>query len=883
MVPLPIDRSLPEIVDALRRSRSLVIVAPPGAGKTTRVPMAMLRSGVVAGEHRNIVMLQPRRVAARAAAARIAQENGWDLGREVGYHVRFDRKIGRDTRLRVLTEGILNRQLLDDPFLDGIGAVVLDEFHERSLHTDVAIALLREVQETVRPDLKIIVMSATLEAGPVAKFLGECPIVRTEGRAYPIEIRYAPAIRGEEEAAVVRAVTEIIDGGMGRWSGGEITPHAPPPHRPIPPSPSQRDILIFLPGAEEIRRVMRGLEGLAERENLSMAPLHGSLTGDEQDRAIRPDPTGRRKIICATNIAETSLTIDGVGVVIDTGLARVAGYDVERGLDKLEVMRISKASATQRAGRAGRTGPGVAIRLWSEKEWDRMEAFETPEIRRVDLCATVLELHAWGKSDPRSFGWFERPDEEILSAAEGLLSMLGAVDERGRITEVGRRLAGLPVHPRLGRLLVAAADRGLTREGATLAALMSERDILRWERNESRDSLAAGAGRVMGTSDLLVRMELIESRSHDPRIDSAALRQVLRVRDELERVASKDERQRQTRMSAPPKLGEAPPEDELLKLVLWAYPDRVCRRRGGQDRGVMVGGGGVRLSPESVVRQGDFFVAVDARRDERSVAREAFVRIASAIDVAWLEEMFSAQIRREREVIYDEQRERVSGVARVWYRDLLLREDKDLPVDASQADEALRDVLRRRAAEIFRADEEAHLVLMRVALLRDKMPEKPWPAWDDAELGEILADASAGRRSLADVKGLPLGSILKSALSYPLDRLLEQEAPDALEVPSGSVIRLRYAPGEVTLAARLQELFGWLETPRIAAGRVAVKVELLGPNYRPVQVTSDLRSFWASAYFQVRKDLKARYPKHAWPEDPLTARAEARGGRKRSS
>ena len=336
-------------------------------------------------------------------------------------------------------------------------------------------------------------------------------------------------------------------------------------------------------------------------------------------------------------------------------------------------------------------------------------------------------------------------------------------------------------------------------------------------------------------------------------------------------------------MSVPPR-AEAPLEGELLKLVLWAYPDRVCRRRGGPDRGVMVGGGGVRLSPESVVRQGDFFVAVDARRDERSAAREAFVRVASAIDMTWLEEMFPAQIRREREVIYDEARERVTGVARVWYRDLLLREDKDLPVDAAQAAEALRDVLRRRAAEIFRADEEASSVLTRVALLRDKIPEKRWPAWDDAELGEILADASARRRSLADVRALPLASILKSALIYPLDRLLEQEAPQALEVPSGSVIRLRYAPGgEVTLAARLQELFGWLETPRIAAGRVAVKMELLGPNYRPVQVTSDLRSFWANAYFQVRKDLKARYPKHAWPEDPLTARAEARGGRRRSS
>jgi ATP-dependent helicase HrpB len=861
MLTLPIDSYLPRIVEALRGSRSLVIVAPPGAGKTTRVPVAMLRGGVIEEEHKNIVMLQPRRVAARASAARIAQENGWELGREVGYHVRFDRKIGRDTRLRVLTEGILNRQLLDDPYLEGVGAVVLDEFHERSLNTDVAIALLREVQETVRPDLKIVVMSATLEAAPVARFLGDCPIVETEGRAYPIDIQYRSVVRGEEEGAAVRTVEELIGGRQNIQRSTSNIQH------PM----NAKDLLIFLPGGEEIRRVMRGLEALAERENLAVVPLHGSLTAEEQDRAIRPDSSGRRKVICATNIAETSLTIEGVGVVIDTGLARVAGYDAQRGLDKLEVVRISKASATQRAGRAGRTGPGSAVRLWSEKEWERMDAFETPEIRRVDLCATVLELHAWGTSDPRAFGWYEAPDEGILSAAEGLLAMLGAVDQERRITAMGKRLAGLPVHPRLGRLLVAAAEQGLVREGATLAALMSERDIVRWERYESRDSLTVGAGRVMGSSDLLVRLELIESRAHDSRIDASALRQVLRVRDELERVASGH--------SHVNRAGEAP-EEALLKLVLWAYPDRVCRRRGTQDRAVMVGGGGVKLSPESVVRQGEFFVAIDARQDERSATREAFVRVASRIEPMWLEEMFPSQIRREKSVVYDEERQRVVGLARTWYRDLLLREDKDAPVDPQQAAETLREVIRARGAEIFRADEEAAAVLARVALLREKLPEKRWPLWDDAALGDVLADASGGCKGLAAVKALPLDSILKSALPYPLDRLLEQEAPDALEVPSGSRIKLRYSPTEVVLAARLQELFGWLDTPRIAGGRVPVKVELLGPNYRPVQVTSDLRSFWATTYFQVRKDLKARYPKHAWPEDPLTARAEAKGRRR---
>jgi ATP-dependent helicase HrpB len=628
---------------------------------------------------------------------------------------------------------------------------------------------------------------------------------------------------------------------------------------------------------------MRGLETLAERENLAVVPLHGSLTGDEQDRAIRPDPGGRRKIIVSTNIAETSLTIEGVGVVIDSGLARVAGYDPQRGLDRLDVERISRASATQRAGRAGRTGPGVALRLWSEKEWDRMAEFETPETQRVDLCATVLELHAWGKRDAREFGWYQRPDEEILKAAEALLSMLGALDGQGNITPVGRRLAGVPVHPRLGRLLVAAAESGLPREGATLAALISERDIVRWERNESRDSLAAGAGRVIGISDLLLRLEMVESGGRDPRVDSTALRQVLRLRDELQKVTEKFLSGQTSLRQAQDGEMSTPAEETLLKLAVWAYPDRVCRRRGGQDRGVMVGGGGVRLSPDSVVKRADFFVAVDPRHDDRSHAREAFVRIASAIEAAWLEEMFPTQIRREREVVYDESRERVVGVARLWYRDLLLREDKDVPVDAQSAAAALREIAARRAPEIFRGDEDAQSVLARVALLREKMPEHPWPAWDDAELAEILLGAAPAAKGLDALRALPLASILKSSLRYPLDRLLETEAPESLEVPSGSRIRLRYSPGgEVVLSVRLQELFGWPATPRIAGGRVPVKLELLAPNYRPVQVTSDLASFWANTYFQVRKDLKARYPRHAWPEDPLTAKPEAKGGRKKS-
>ncbi len=953
-IALPIDPFLPEIVAAARGAQAVVIVAPPGAGKTTRVPVALLEAGVIdsRSEHPNIIVLQPRRVAARASAARIASENGWELGREVGYHVRFDRRIGRHTRLRVLTEGILTRQLLEDPFIEGIGCVILDEFHERSLNTDLAVALLREVQQAVRDDLKLIVMSATLEAEPVARFLGNCPIIRTQGRAYPVEMEHLAVVRGHEEAGAIEAVGKVISEGLGfrvqgsgRKPEGQLSVVSGPLQDTIaatdngprttdqstirhPQSAIPKDILIFMPGQEEIRRVIAGLEPLAERENLALLPLHGSLTADEQDRALRPDPARHRKIIVATNIAETSLTIEGVGIVIDSGLARVAGYDPERGLDRLDVLRISKASATQRAGRAGRTGPGVCIRLWSEKEWERLADFETPEIRRVDLAATILELHAWGKSDVRAFGWYEAPDEQALQSAEDLLTMLGAIDPAGKITAIGQTLALLPVHPRLGRLMVAAVRAGMLREGALLAALISEKDIVRGQWAD-RNSLAAGQHRLAGSSDLLARLTMLEER--DDRIDRGGARQVMRVAEELERMGERQKLEvRSEKREGPLSVVRGPlsvansnasaqsttdngqqttdngprttdkkqltmdhgqltpsqlsrdPEDILLRLILWAYPDRVCRRRGSAGRGVMVGGGGVKLSPESVVHQGEFFVAIDARRDERSSAREAFVRIASRIEMAWLEEMFPSQVRREKTVEFDETRQSVAGLTRLWYRDLLLHEDKNAAVDPAQASTLLADLMRQRGAGIFRADESAAHVLDRMALLREKMPEHPWPAWADVELGEILANSIGRARNIEEIQRLPLASILQSSLAYPLDRLFDKEAPETIEVPTGNRIRLRYERGQAILAVRLQELFGLLDTPKIAGGRVPIKLELLAPNYRPVQVTMDLRSFWTTTYFQVRKDLKARYPKHSWPEDPLTARPEAKGRRKQN-
>ncbi|MGD0462851.1 MAG: ATP-dependent helicase C-terminal domain-containing protein [Tepidisphaeraceae bacterium] len=870
MTPLPIDAHLPEIVRRLGEAKSLVIVAEPGAGKTTRVPPAILRGGILPREHPNLVMLQPRRVAARAAAQRIAEENGWEVGGEVGYQIRFEKRIGKNTRLRVLTEGVLTRQMLDDPFLEGVGAVVLDEFHERSLHVDLAIAMLREMQQTVRPDLLLIVMSATLEAETAARFLGGCPVVRVPGRTFAVEIEY----RAHGEAALAERVAAAVEEVTGRAN-------------------SRGDVLVFLPGAQEIRRVGRLLEPVGERSDLAILPLHGSLPPEQQTLALRP--SGRRKVILSTNIAETSLTIEGVRWVIDSGLARVPAFDPRRGLDRLELKRISKASATQRAGRAGRTGAGTCVRLWSAKEQAELDEFELPEIMRVDLAGAVLDLHAWGKADAAAFAWFERPPVAALESAQRLLEMLGALDEGG-VTPMGKRLISLPLHPRIGRLLCAAAEAGCTEEGATLAALLCERDIRRPDFNQPMHSRGPA---TQGDSDLLVRIQdLAEAQRHhfaahlgEGGIDAIAARQVAQVRDELRWIGRRLGRREVAPGESPgAKWGEgvqrrrsgSPGSDEtLLKLLLWAYPDRVCRRRAG-DRaaGVMTGGGGVRLDAESVVRQSELFLALDARDDPRSGAREALVRIASAIRAEWLWEMFPQSISRQRTTVFDERRGRVVGRGVVRYRDLILSEESDAPVDGS--DETLAAALRPRAAEFFGKDQRAGNFLARVGLLRKWMPEHPWPAFDENELGDVLAELCAGKKSVEEIERLPLADALEARLGFAMARVLREQAPETIEVPSGSRIRLEYGANQPpVLKVRLQEVFSWGQTPRIAAGRVAVVLHLLGPNYQPVQITGDLRSFWATAYFQVRKDLRVRYPKHSWPDDPLRARPQAKGGRQR--
>jgi len=764
----------------------------------------------------------------------------------------------------VLTEGILTRRLAADPFLEGIGGVVLDEFHERSLHTDLALALLREVRETVRPDLLLVVMSATLEAEPVARFLGGCPVITAHGRSFPIEIQHAGASQARLDERVAEAVARVVRGAR--------------------PGADPGDLLVFLPGWEEIRRAARRLEPLARAEGLLVLPLHGRLDTDDQDRALRP--ADRRKVILATNVAETSLTIEGVGTVIDSGLVRLAYHDPARGLDRLVLRRVSRASATQRAGRAGRTGPGLCIRLWPEREERGLEPFDPPEVRRADLCTTVLALRAWGKTDLEAFGWFEKPPSESLEAAERLLAALGALEPAGgTLTPLGRDLLALPVHPRLGRLLLDSAHAGCLRQGAALAALLSEPDILREQQPsaEGRSGPPAKA-KKRGSSDLFSRLDSLEEAERqrfrpalrDHGIDPSAARNVARVRNELLRLAARTAGLRD--------VGEREPDEEtLLKLVLVAYPDRLARRRApGGATGVMVGGRGVRLDEQSVVRDSEFFLALDPREERRSGALEARVRIASAVRLEWLEQLLPGLLRRERSLAFDEDRQRVVVLQRTWFRDLLVREDRGAQVNSDEASRLLAAALQPRAAELVDADRAASAWLARVAFLRKWLPERDWPPFDASMLAEILQDVCAGKQSLEDVRREPLLPHLQSRLSFEQIRLLATEAPETITVPSQSRIRLTYyAEGPPILAVRLQELFGWTETPTVALGRVRVLVHLLGPNHRPVQITNDLRSFWSTTYFQVRKDLRARYPKHSWPDDPLTARAEARGGRKK--
>ena len=841
--PLPIDEALPEVVAAVRAHRAAVVVAPPGAGKTTRVPPALLDA--VEGQ---IVVLEPRRVAARAAARRMAHEAGGRLGELVGYRIRLDRVESARTRILVVTEGVLVRMLHDDPLAEGVGAVVVDEFHERSIHADLALAMARHVRREVRPDLALLVMSATLDPAPVARYLDGAPVVAAAGRGHPVDVRYLP--RGDSQpipervAAGVRRVLDECDG----------------------------DVLAFLPGVGEIHRAVEALAPEAGRRDLALMPLYGDLPGGRQDAVLRPGP--RRKVVLATNVAETSITIDGIAAVVDAGLARVPGYDPAVGLDRLELRRISAASADQRAGRAGRTGPGRCLRLWTADEQAHLPAVAAPDIARLDLAGPALTLLTWGE-DPRSFAWFEAPPADALDRALGLLRALGALDGDRQLTDRGRGMAALPLHPRLARLVREGDANGAGATACLLAAMLAERPPVR--RGDPRDEAPRQRSRS-DVLDLLAAVEhvgdaAVETPYRDEEILRGAARRLLEAGRRLAHRARID---RRTQLPS----GE-PRDRALMRALLTAYPDRLARRREpGSDRARMVGGRGVRLAPSSGVVDDELLVCVELTAGRRGARSESLVRMASAVERDWLPGYL---IRRETRVSFDESAARVVTREQVAVADLVLDER---PVAAPDPDAVARTLADAAAADLADAlgldQPPLSGLLARWRFLRRALPELELPEPEACLRDELLPLLCAGRASFAELRDAPVADALAGLLSPPRRRALETDAPERWVVPGGRAVPLQYPDdGPPVLAARIQELFGLAETPRVAGGRVPLMVHLLAPSGRPQQVTTDLRSFWDTTYAQVRKELRARYPKHDWPEDPWTAIPSSRPRRRR--
>lgn len=837
MDPLPIDGVLPEIVRALRAGPCVVVQAPPGSGKTTRVPRAILEGGLAgAGE---VVVLQPRRLPTRLAARRVAQEMGSPIGQIVGYQVRFEEVAGPRTRLRFVTEGILTRRLISDPLLRGVGAVVVDEFHERHLEGDLALALARRLQFGARTDLKLVVMSATLDAEPVARFLGDCPIVRAEGRRFDVAVEHLDRPDDRPSAAqVVSAVRRLAAQGL------------------------DGHVLAFLPGMAEIRRAEEALRPVAESKHHDLVLLHGDLPPREQDRAVAP--SRRPRVILSTNVAETSVTIEGVVAVVDSGLARVASHSPWSGLPVLRVQKVSRASAAQRAGRAGRTRPGRCLRLYTRADHDGRPEHDAPEVRRVDLAAAALLLHLSGIRDLGSFAWFEPPPAAAIAAADALLSRLGASDA-GAPSPLGTRLAQLPVHPRLGRLLVEAAAAGYPDPGCALAALLSERDVRAGRgRSEARRVESSDLLDLADRLDLARRARFEPYRVRALGLEPAAVDSVERQRRHLSSLVRGLDRVRNAR---------AADEDAALRrAILAAYPDRVARRRHPKTPEVLLcGGGSARIADESVVREDEFLVAVDAEEQPRAGAPRVLVRLASAIEPDWLVDLFPATVRESREVVFDRAAERVHTVSRLTYEGLVVLESR-VEGDPEAESRALAETALAAGPGAFVDPDRLASLSARMRFAAAHAPDAGIAPFGDQDVRDALRAACAGCKSFAELRESPIEAMLLGRIDPRSQRLLDELAPEAVSLPGRARVPVEYAEGRPpSIASRLQDFFGLSRGPSIAGGRAPLVLHLLAPNRQAVQVTSDLAGFWARTYPAVRAQLGRRYPKHAWPEDPKAA------------
>ncbi|TXH02959.1 MAG: ATP-dependent helicase HrpB [Nevskiaceae bacterium] len=812
---LPVEEAVPALRRALAEAGRAVLAAPPGSGKTTLVPLCLLDEPWLRGK--KILMLEPRRVAARAAAARMAWLLGETVGQTVGYQIRFEKKTSAQTRIEVVTEGLLARRLQADPELPGVGLVIFDEFHERSLDADLGLALTLDARANLNPDLRLLVMSATLETQRVARLLDDAPVIESGGSLFPVDIRYLPPRTGEAHDAVV--------------AGSVLTAL----------TETQGDILAFLPGAREIRQAQRRLdERLAGR--VRVLPLYGELSSAEQDVALQPTHDGVRKVILATNIAQTSLTVEGVNTVVDGGLVRVARFDLGSGANRLETQRVSRASADQRAGRAGRLGPGRCYRLWSREQQGMLPAHDTPEILAADLTRLALELAAWGVSDPSALALLDSPAPVSWSYARDLLRELGALDGEGRITAHGRELARLPASPRRAHLLVLARQQGLADAAAWVAALLEERD--------------AGSG-----SDLA---EAYAAFRHG-RADPQALRRVREAARQLARLVDAGE------------AGSAH-EEAVGRIVSWAYPERIARRRAGQT-GVYLceDGGEARMHEKDALAQSEWLAI--AHWDPGPPRK---VRLAAVLDEATVLRDHAARVRSEVAVRWDAQTEAVVAEQQRRLGAIVLERR---PLREGQG-EAVRTAMiagiRSLGLQVLPWTEPARQWQARVQSLRRWRPAEDWPEVSDAALLATLEDWLGpyldGVTRRDHLARLDLMAILQARLDYARQQQLSRLAPTHLEVPSGSRIALIYATDGTApvLAVKLQELFGLAQTPTVDEGRRPVLIHMLSPAQRPVAVTQDLAGFWARGYADVKKDLKGRYPRHPWPDDPLSAPAARR-------
>ncbi len=828
---LPVDEALPQLAATLAGGGNAILSAPPGSGKTTRVPLALLDEPWLAGG--KILLLEPRRLAARAAARFMAHSLGEAVGDTVGFRVRMERQVSQRTRVEVLTEGMLTRRLQRDPELAGVGLVIFDEFHERSLQADMGLALCLDTRQGLREDLRLLVMSATLELEPLCGLLGDAALVTAAGRSYPVETLYDPG------PAELPAAQMAVRGALRALRERE------------------GDLLVFLPGMGEIRSAESLLRERLEGTQILIRPLYGDLDSAAQDSAIRPDPQGRRRVVLATSIAESSLTIEGVSLVVDTGWSRLPRFDPNTGLTRLTTLRVSRAAAEQRRGRAGRLGPGVCYRLWSEAL--TLNPHGGAEILQADLAPLLLEIALWGVDEPAGLSWLDAPPAGAMAQARKLLQRLEALDRNRRITPLGRRMAALPLHPRLAHMLLrAGGPRGLSR-AADLAALLSERDIFQ----RGRDGLRS--------HDLEERLAALADWRKPGKntaypLNTAACRRVDRVSRQLRSLAGLNREQG----------GEE--NISIGALVASAYPERVAQRRGASGGSYLLANGrGATLAEEDPLA-GSPYLAVAAMD---AGVREGRIFLAARLEPEQLESLFGERITESDHVRWDAGRRMVSA-RRELRLDALVLERKPLPRPVPERLLAvLLEGIRREGADALSWSQSARDLQARMLCLRHWEPEEGWPDLSDQillrDLEQWLAPWLDGVTGIAQLGRLDLASILRQDLGWERQQLLDELVPERIAVPSGSRRSLSYVPGEPpVLAVKLQEMFGQRDTPRVCRGRVPVTLHLLSPARRPLQITQDLAGFWDRTYAEVRKEMKGRYPKHYWPEDPVTAVATAR-------